>query len=91
LRLLDLLPLDLDEAVRMRLVSGIEHGLALGQDGRGLPEMNHGRGEHSDAGVAVLFVVPLEKLLPEGAAVWMQPKPRSAIRNATGFASSTER
>ena len=53
----------------MRQVSGIEHHLAVGQDGRGLSEVNHGRGEQADAGVAMVFVIPLEKLLTEGAAV----------------------
>lgn len=33
------------EAVRVRLVSGIEHNLAVSRDGQGLAEMNHGRGE----------------------------------------------
>ena len=42
-----------DEAVWMRLVSGIEHRLAVGQDGLGLAEMNHGRGQQTDAGMAV--------------------------------------
>ena len=62
----DFLPLFL---VRVRLVSGIEHHLAVCQDGLGVAEMNHGRGQHADAGVAMLLVVPLKELLAEGAAV----------------------
>src|SRR5215831_15057355 len=41
----------------------------MGQDGLGLPEMNHSGGQQADAGVAVLFVIPREKLLTEGAAI----------------------
>ena len=51
------------------MVSGVEHHLAVGQDGLGFPEVHHGRGQQADAGVAVLFVVPLEKLLAESAAI----------------------
>lgn len=51
------------------MIGGIEHHLAVGQDALGLPKVNHGRGQHADAGVAMLLVVPLEKLLAEGAAV----------------------
>ena len=53
----------------MGLISGIEHDLAVGQDGLGLPEMDHGRSEQANAGMAVLFVVPPEKLLTEGTTV----------------------
>ena len=53
----------------MRLVGGVEHHLAVGQDSLGLTEMNHGRRQQADAGVAMLLVVPLEELLTEGAAV----------------------
>ena len=58
-----------DEAVRVRLVSPIEHQLAVGQDGLGFAEVNHGRGEQADAGMTMLFVIPLEKLLTESAAI----------------------
>jgi hypothetical protein len=43
--------------------------LAVGQDGLGLSKVNHGRGEQADAGMTMLFVIPGEKLLTEGAAV----------------------
>jgi len=58
----------------VRQVSGIQHHLAVGQDGRGLAEVNHGGGEQADAGMTMLFVIPGEKLLTEGAAVLEQPK-----------------
>ena len=51
------------------MVSGVEHHLAVGQDGLGVAEMNHGRGQQADAGVAMLLVVPLEKLLAKSTAV----------------------
>ena len=51
------------------MVSGIEHRLAAGQDGLGLPEVHHGWGEQANAGVAMLVVVPLEELLAEGPTV----------------------
>lgn len=47
----------------MRQVSSIENHLAMGQDGLCLSEVNHGRSAQTDAGVPMLFVVPLEKLL----------------------------
>ena len=51
------------------MVSGVEHHLTVGKDGLGLPKVHHGRGQQADAGVAMLVVVPLEKLLAKGAAV----------------------
>jgi len=53
----------------VRLVGRVEHRLTVGQDGLGLTEMDHSRGQQGGAGVAVLFVVPLEELLTEGTAV----------------------
>ena len=53
----------------MGQVSSIEHQLAVGQDGRCLSEVDHRRGQQTNAGVAMLFVIPLEKLLTESAAV----------------------
>ena len=53
----------------MRLVSGIEHQLTAIEHALSLAEMNHGRGQQADARVPVLLVVPLKKLLTEGAAV----------------------
>ena len=41
----------------------------MSQDGLGLAEMNHGRGQQADAGVAMLLVVPVEELLAKGATV----------------------
>jgi hypothetical protein len=55
--------------VRGRLVSGIEHPLTMGPDGRGFPAMNHGGGPQSPAGGAVLFVIPGEERRAERAAV----------------------
>ena len=51
------------------MISGIKHHLAVGQDGLALAEMDHGRGQQADAGVAMLLVVPVKELLTEGAAV----------------------
>src|SRR5205823_6471089 len=51
------------EAVGVRLVSGIEHHLALSQNRLGLAEMDHGRRQQGDARMAVLYVVRLEELL----------------------------
>ena len=53
----------------MRLVCGVEHRLAAGRDGRCLAEVDHGRSEQTDAGMAMLLVVPVEELLAEGAAI----------------------
>jgi hypothetical protein len=58
-----------NEAVRVRLVSRVEHHLAASQDGLALAEMDHGPGQQADAGVAMLLVVPVKELLTEGAAV----------------------
>ena len=49
----------------MRSIGGVEHHLTVSQDGLGFAEVNYARGEQRDAGVAVLFVVPLEELLAE--------------------------
>jgi len=53
----------------VRLVGGIEDYLAIVQDGLGFPKVDHSRGEKSDTGMTMLVVVPVEKLLTEGAAV----------------------
>jgi hypothetical protein len=53
------------------LVSGIERDLPASQDAVGLAEVNHGRGEQADTGVAVLLVVPLKELLTEGRLCWI--------------------
>jgi hypothetical protein len=53
----------------MGLAGGVEHRLALGENGLGLAEVHHGRGEQTDAGVAMLVVVPREEPLAEGAGV----------------------
>ena len=58
-----------NDAVSVSLVRGIEHGRAARQNGRGFPEVNHRRGEQTDAGMAMLLVVLMEELLAEGAAV----------------------
>lgn len=57
------------KSFRVGLVSGIEHQLALLDDGRSLAIVDHSRGEELDAGMTVLLVVPSEKLLAEAAAV----------------------
>jgi hypothetical protein len=51
------------EAFGMSSISGIENGLALFEDERGLLIVDHGRREQRQAGVAVFFVVPAEKSL----------------------------
>ena len=51
-----------NKAVGVRPVSRIEHPLAVGQDGLGLAELNHGGGKQADAGMTVLLVVPLEEI-----------------------------
>jgi len=51
------------------LVCGIEHKLALLDDGRGLAIVDHGGGEKLDAGMTVLLVVPSGKLLAKAPAI----------------------
>jgi hypothetical protein len=58
-----------DEAFGVDAIGGIENGLALFEDARGLVVVDHGRGEQAQPGVAVFFVVLAEKSLRESAGV----------------------
>jgi hypothetical protein len=53
----------------MRLIGGVQHRLATGQDEFRLAPMHHGRGQQAESRVAVFFVVPREELPAKGAAV----------------------
>ncbi len=59
----------LDEAFGVGKVSGIQNTLAMSEDGWGLAMMKRGRREEADAGVVVLFVVPVEEVDGEGTGV----------------------
>ena len=52
-----------DEAFGVDAIGGIENGLALFPDQRGLVVVDHGRGDHADSGVAMFIVVPGEECL----------------------------
>ena len=58
-----------DEAFRMSPESGVKNDLTLSQDGGGLAEVDRGRTQHADAGVAMFVVVPGEETLAMSAAV----------------------
>ena len=58
-----------DKTVGMSLVGYIEHSLALSQNSGRLAEVDHCWRQQTDAGVAVLVIVPVEKFLAKGAAI----------------------
>ena len=58
-----------NEALWMSLVGCIQDGPPSLDGSGGETVMNHGRGEQAESGMAVLFVVPGEKLLGKGARV----------------------
>ena len=47
--------MDGDKPFRVSRVSGIEDGLSLCPDVRGLPIMDHGRGQQAEAGMTMLY------------------------------------
>ena len=55
----------MDEAFGMDAVGGIENGLALFEDERGLLVVDHGRREQRQAGVAMFLIVPAKESLTE--------------------------
>ena len=57
------------KALRVKLISDIEHVLTLLQDGVGLLVVHHGRREQRQARVVMFFVVPTKKSLRESATV----------------------
>ena len=57
------------EAFGVDEISGVEDLLALGDDDRGATVMKSGRGEEADAGMVVLFVVPVEEWGAKDACV----------------------
>jgi hypothetical protein len=58
-----------DEAFGMDAIGGIEHGLALFENERGLVVVHHGWGEQAQPGMAVFLVVPAEKSLRKSPAI----------------------
>ena len=64
----------LDEAFGVDDIGGVEDLLALGDDDRGAAVMKGGRGEEADAGMVVLFVVPVKEWLAEGPGVLERTK-----------------
>src|ERR1022692_3017102 len=62
------------EAFGVDAIGGIENGLTLFEDERGLVVVNHGRGEQAQPGVAVFLVVPAEKSLRKSATVLNAPE-----------------
>ena len=64
----------MDEAFGMDAIGGIENGLALFENERGLVVVDHSRGEQTQPGVAVFFVVPAEKSLRKSAAILNAPE-----------------
>ena len=59
----------MDEAFGMDAIGGIENGLALLEDERGLVVVDHGRSEQAQPGVAVFLVVPAKKSLRKSPTV----------------------
>jgi hypothetical protein len=58
-----------DEALGVDTIGGVENGLALFEDERGLIVVDHGRGEQAQPRLAVFFVVPVEKSLRKSPAI----------------------
>ena len=56
----------MDEAFGMDAIGGIENGLALFENERGLVVVDHGRRHQTESGMAVFVVVPGEEALAEG-------------------------
>src|SRR6202049_3732607 len=59
----------MDEAFGMDAVGGIENGLALFEDERGLVVVDHGRREQAQPGVTVFVVIPAKKSLRKSPAI----------------------
>jgi hypothetical protein len=68
------------EALRVTLVSNIEHILALPQDVFRLAIVNRRRRQQADAGMTVLIVVPPKKTLTESTTVLDAPKAVRELR-----------
>src|SRR6266851_2202273 len=68
------------EALRVTLVSNIEHLLALPQDAFRLAIVNRGWRQQAYARVTVLFVVPPKKTLTESTTVLDTPKAVRELR-----------
>ena len=68
------------EALRVTLVSNIEHILALPQDVFRLAIVNRGWRQQAYAGVTMLFVVPPKKTLTESTTVLDAPKAVRELR-----------
>ena len=68
------------EALRVKLVSNIEHILALPQDVFRLAIVNRGWRQQADARMTVLVVVPREKTLTESTTVLDTPKAVRELR-----------
>jgi hypothetical protein len=64
----------------MTLIGNIEHFLTLPQDVFSLAIVNHRWRQQAQAGVAVLFVVPLKKSLTESTTVLDAPKAVRELR-----------
>ena len=69
-----------DEALRVTLVSNIEHILPLPQDAFRLAIVNHGWRQQAYARVTMLFVIPPKKTLTESATVLDAPKAVRELR-----------
>src|SRR5271169_7151245 len=69
-----------DEALRVTLVSNIEHFLALPQNVFCLAIVHHRRREQAQAGVAMFLVVPAKKSLTESSAILNAPETVRELR-----------
>src|SRR5207248_935603 len=74
-----------NEALRVKLVSNIEHILALPQDVFRLAIVNRGWRQQGYAGMTVLVVVPPKKTLRESTTVLDAPKAVRELRHTLGF------
>src|SRR6202008_288606 len=68
------------EALRMKLVSNIEHILALPQNVFRLAIVHHRRRKQAQAGVAMFLVVPTKKSLTETMAILNAPETVRELR-----------
>ena len=81
----------LDEAFGVGEVGSVKDGLAMGEDTWCLTMMQPRRDEEADAGVVVLFVIPVEEVDGEsGRPGWSRSglgSPAGTSRYGTGFPS----
>ena len=69
-----------DEAFGMDAIGGIENGLALFEDERGLVVVDHGRREQAQPGVTMFLVVPTKKSLRKSPAILNAPEAVRELR-----------